>query len=246
MTAAVLSVVVPAHNSGRLIDATAARLADRLRGTEAEVIVVENGSTDDTWERCTKLMSEWDVPAVRFHAIQSERGMGRALRAGVLASSGAHVLLTADDLPFGFDDLDGFERVRARDGAAPRFLVGSKAHPESVVQRGMKRGVMTWAFSTLCRVVLGMQTRDPQGTLLVDGGLARRLCESAGEERFLFSTELVHMAEKAGVYPVEVPVRLADDHMAHASRVSLSDVGAMAFGLLRLRLRHRRLGRVVS
>lgn len=235
-----LSAVIPAHNSGPLIERTAQRLAERLDGRSAEVIVVENGSSDDTWDRCTRLAAAWTSSSVRFRPIRSERGMGNALRAGLVASAGDVVLLSADDLPFAFDDLDGYEEV-SRHGGPPAFAIGSKAHSASMVQRGARRQLMTRAFSGLCRIVLGMRTRDPQGTLILDGDLARDLVKRTRETGFLFSTELVHVAECLGIRPVELPVRLADDHVTHASRVSLSDVAAMAIGLVRLRFRHRRL-----
>ncbi len=241
-----LSVVIPAHNSAAVIEKTVRRLADHLSGHDAEIIVVENGSSDDTFAICTRLAEDWSAGPVSFKVLQSSKGMGNALRAGAGASRGAHVLLTADDLPFGFDDLDGAEKLAAEhEGRLPVVVIGSKAHPDSHVRRGALRGTLTWGFAALRRVILGMRTGDPQGTVLMDGELIRGLVPDLAEPGFLFTTELVHLVERLGIVPVEVPVRLSEDHDSHETRISRADVLAMGMGLFRLRTRHGDRNRVV-
>lgn len=233
-----ISVVVPAHNSGELIETTIAELSERL-GERAEIIVIENGSTDDTFARCLHLAEQHRGRGIELRVLQSKKGMGNALRTGVLASHGASVLLTADDLPFGFDDLDHLDRLMSALGTSiPVVLVGSKAHRDSKVERGALRGTLTWGFSVLVRAILGIRTRDPQGTLIVDGNLAREVAQHAVEPGYLFSTELIYIAERLGIRPTEVPVRLRPSHRDHQSRITLGDLAAMAIGLLRIRARH--------
>lgn len=241
-----LTVVIPAHNSAMVIENTVARLTDRLAGRRAEIVVVENGSTDDTFDRAARIRAQWHTTDVDFVLLRSDKGMGNALRAGVQASRGAHLLLTADDLPFGFDDLDGADKLIAAEGRLPDVVIGSKAHPESVVQRGAVRAVLTFGFATLRRLILGMRTGDPQGTVLVGGELARSLADDLVEPGFLFTTELVYVVERMGIRPVEVPVRLTADHAAHGTRISRADIVAMGTGLLRLRTRHRTARSVTS
>lgn len=232
-----LSVIVPAHNAGAMIEATIKRLALRLQGKRSEIIVVENGSSDDTGDRCKSVGVAWDQPNIAFSALQSRPGMGNALRTGVAASTGALVLLTADDLPFGFDDLDAAEALAA-DGPLPPVIIGSKAHPDSDVERGAVRAILTWGFGVARRGILGMRTGDPQGTYIVDGALARAIALHAEEPGFLFTTELAFIVERMGIRPTEVPVRLAADHRAHGSRIAMRDGLVMASGLFRLRMRH--------
>ena len=237
-----LSVVIPAHNSAAVIEHTVERLAERLAGQSAEILIVENGSTDDTFEVCTRLAGEWASPGVALEVLRSPKGLGNALRAGALASRGDEVLLTADDLPFGFDDLDGAEALSAAAGGHfPAVVIGSKAHPDSQLERGALRNTLTWGFATMRRVVLGMRTGDPQGTLLVRGDLIRGLCEDVVEPGFLFTTELVYIVERQGLRPVEVPVRLSPDHGSHGTRISRRDVVSMGTGVFRIRRRHRRV-----
>jgi dolichyl-phosphate beta-glucosyltransferase len=234
-----LSVVVPAHNSAAFIEGTAKRLAERLSDRNAEIIVVENGSDDETLQLCHQLAADWPGGRVSLSVMQSNKGMGNALRKGIQVSHGRLILLTADDLPFGFDDLDAADRLAASSGGQlPPILIGSKAHPESQIARGATRGLLASGFGLLRKLILRTKVGDSQGTFLVNGELLRRLTRYAYEGGFLFTTELVLIAEQAGLRPVEVPVRLAPNHGDHPSRVALSDVAAMAIGLLRIRLRH--------
>ena len=234
-----LSVVIPAHNCSTLIGDTVARMASRLADRSAEIIVVENGSTDGTFERCRELADSWRHPSVALVVMRSEKGMGHALRTGIVGSRGSSVLLTADDLPFGFDDLDAADRLAADGGRAPAMIIGSKAHPQSDIQRAATRNVLTSGFGLMRRWLLGSRVGDSQGTFLVDGALARKVAPRLHEPGFLFTTELVHVAERSGIHPVEVPVRLSPDHHAHPSRISIRDVIQMGIGLVRLRWRHR-------
>lgn len=234
-----LSVVIPAHNSAAVIGDTVARIRERLHGTAAEIIVVENGSSDETLATCRRIADSWDGGALAFSVLQSPKGMGNALRTGILASRGTTLVLTADDLPFGFDDLEGLDRIEiSAGGRRPPVIIGSKAHPDSRVDRGLLRSVLTRGFAVLRRLTLGMRTGDPQGTLIIDGELGRALAPTLEEPGFLFTTELVHVVELMGIRPVEVPVRLRPAHRYHASRVSTWDALAMGVGLLRLRQRH--------
>lgn len=228
-TAPALSVVIPAHNSAAVIGRTVSRWTERWAGTDNEVIVVENGSTDATAELVERLADPEGAP--RVIVLSSAKGMGNALRAGIAASTGMRVLLSADDLPFGFDDLD---RAAALPGS-PDVVIGSKAHPDSQVGRGALRAVSTFGFRAMRRILLGSRVGDSQGTILADGPWLRAVAPHADHPGFLFSTQLCFAAESEGRTIVEVPVRLAADDAPKASTVRLSDVWAMGYGLIAVR-----------
>ena len=230
-----LSYVVPAHNSAGAIEPTLRALAGRLAGRDAEVIVVENASTDGTGALLERIERTWAHPGVSLRVLRSAKGMGHAYRAGIAASRGERVVLTADDLPFGFDDLDAAESV---DPAVHPVVIGSKGHRDSDADRGLLRAALSWGFRVLRRVVLGTRTLDPQGTFVLAGDWARRTGPRLTEPGYLVTTELCYLAERQGAQPLEVPVRLSPQHCDHRSRVTVRDVGQMAVGLLRIRRRH--------
>jgi glycosyltransferase involved in cell wall biosynthesis len=230
-----LTYIVPAHNSSQMIEGTLKELRDRFDGQDVEIVVVENGSSDDTPELLRRVAADWDDPKVRLRVLTSPKGLGNALRHGITESRGERIFLGADDIPFGFGDLEAAERF---DHSEHKVVIGSKAHAASEVGRGLLRNVLTFGFLTVRRVILGMRTRDPQGTFMLDGEWARSVAPRLTEPGFLLTTELVYLAESSGVRPVEVPVQLSAAHAAHSSRIKLADVWKMGVGLIGVRRRH--------
>ena len=92
-----LSIVVPAYNEARRIPATLQAILDFLdtQAFEAEIIVVDDGSTDDTVAQVERLSSE--EPRIRIIR-NDHRGKGYTVRTGLLAASGHYVLFTDADL----------------------------------------------------------------------------------------------------------------------------------------------------
>ncbi|MEY9850413.1 glycosyltransferase involved in cell wall biosynthesis [Leifsonia sp. EB41] len=230
-----LSVVVPIHNSAFVLARTIERWTAHLTEGHTEVILVENGSTDVTWELAQELAR--DTPHVKFVLLQSERGMGNALRAGIAASHGHRVLLTADDLPFDFGDLEEESKL----DPVPSVVIGSKAHPRSEISRAVHRRLLTHVYKQLRSAILDSEVGDSQGTIIADGGWLRSVAPSVSEPGFLFTTQLIYIAELLGIDVVEVPVTLSADHAPKKSTVRLGDVWEMGAGLFRLRRQRRQI-----
>ena len=228
-----LSIVVPAHNSGSRLRETLQQLTRELGRDDVEVIIVENGSSDNTWEIAEDLaLGSWGF-SVR--AVRSEAGLGAAYLKGASGARGDVVLLTADDLPFGVTDIRSWESI----GDPSALVIGSKAHPGSTVPRSVPRIVMSWGYRLLRRAILGMTVADCQGTLFVDREWLRRSIPSLREHGYLTSTEIVYLAQLDRKRIIEVPVVLHTGHARGRTRIRTSDVWDMAFGLLRLRRRRR-------
>lgn len=222
------SVIVPTRNGGEVIADTVRSLAGALAGGD-EIVVVENGSTDATTQVLDHLSAAWayDCTLVVLH---SAPGLGEALRTGVLASTGQWLLLTADDLPFGFSDYDQFSRLPSDVIVA----VGSKAHPDSQVIRSWRRVVQSRIFRFLRAALLQSKVGDSQGTIWVDGEWARSFAMASREMGLMWTTELVLAAEQQGIAVREVPVSLSDAHETGSSRFRLSDAWQSVVGFIRL------------
>jgi dolichyl-phosphate beta-glucosyltransferase len=228
-----LSVIVPACNASGTIEDTLSRLALLPGGPPIEILVVENGSDDDTWELLERIQKDWDSPPALI-TLRSERGIGAAYRAGTATARGDWILLTADDLPFGTSDIEAVLACRA----LPRFAIGSKAHPRSRVSRSLTRRIATRVFWLLRRALLGLEVGDTQGTFVIEGTLARRLIAATTVNGFGMTTELVALAARSGQQPTELPVVLGRE--VAPSRINwVRDVLDMLGTLVRLR---RRLG----
>lgn len=224
-----LSVVIPMHNSETVIEHTISRWLKRLTKGHNELILVENGSTDRTWELAQRL--SLPTKNVSFITIQSPKGMGNALSAGIAVSSGNNVLLSADDLPFDFNDLDEAAKLQPK----PPIVIGSKAHKLSTVDRGILRKSFTRGYRLARYISLGSKVGDTQGTFIIEGELIRNINSYLSEPGFLFTTQLVVVAESLGIDIKEVPVSLSLDHAPKQSTVRWADVIDMGTGLLKLR-----------
>lgn len=217
------------HNSETVLEHTINRWMSRLNQGTNELILVENGSNDKTWELTRSLAK--DTQHVKVLALQSEKGMGNALATGIAASTGKYVLLSADDLPFDFDDLDEWGKFTT----PPPIVIGSKAHRNSTVERGLLRKAFTRGYRFARFLTLGSRVGDTQGTFIVDGDWLRKINPILDESGFLFTTQLVVVAEGTNTPILEVPVSLSRDHAPKQSTVRWADVIDMGTGLLKLR-----------
>lgn len=230
-----ITYVIPVHNEEAVLPATTAAIVARLADHPgSEVILVENGSTDSTPALVRRLAAEASTASVTVRATTSAKGYGNAQRAGIALSTGELVVLHAADLPFEFSDLDA---ALARDPRPP-LMIGSKAHPDSVVAIPTLRRVMSFGFRVVRRFTVGLSARDTQGSLLVDGNLLRRLHRHARCEDYLLTTELVACAARYGVTAVEIPVRYENPRPDSKVR-PVADSLHMLAGLLALRRRLR-------
>ncbi len=215
---AAIDVIVPAHNSGNTLSETVDTLHawSAQHGVNLNILVVENGSTDNTAEVIATLSG--------ITALTSETGLGHAYQAGIAASTAELLLLSADDLPFGTSDLDTF-LAHPMQGV----LIGSKAHPDSKVDRESVRTVASRGFRLLRRVILGQTVGDTQGTVLLPGEWAGNL--KLREPGFLSSTEIVTRALHDGLPVTEIPVTMLRNS---PTRIRIADAVHMGLGLLRL------------
>ncbi|MFI9580341.1 dolichyl-phosphate beta-glucosyltransferase [Streptomyces sp. NPDC052236] len=233
-----LSVVVPAYNEeGRLrptLDAIRAHLrAEPGRWGRWELIVVDDGSTDDT----ARIAREAAAEEPRIHLVSSDgnRGKGSALRLGVLASYGRRVLITDADLATPIEELDRLDKqLAAEDSAA---AIGSRAHPDSRIEVHQLR-VREWLGrmgNRLIRAVAVSGIHDTQcGFKLFDGDKARAAFADSRLDGWGIDVEILRFFRRAGWPVTEVPVRWS--HQA-GSKVRPLDYGKVLLELVKLRAR---------
>lgn len=233
MAGLTISYLVPIYNEEAVLAGTAAAIVARLEAHPgSEVVLVENGSTDRSPQLVEQLAGTLSSPNVRVVASHSAKGYGNAMRHGIDLASGDLLVITAADLPFGFSDLDEALAQQPR----PALMIGSKAHPRSLVAVSAKRKAMSSAFRLLRRLALGLDVGDSQGTILIDRALAVRIRPRLASADFFFSTELIALATRLGVAPVELPVDYRDPRPGSTVR-PLHDGLRMARAVFELRPR---------
>jgi dolichyl-phosphate beta-glucosyltransferase len=221
-----LSVVVPAYGEGRRIAATVAVLRQAL-GEGLELVVVDDGSADDTAAQAA------EAGADEVIRLPANRGKGAAVRAGMLAATGATVVFTDADLSY-----PPAQIVRIRDEVERGWdvVVGSRRHIDTrtLVRAGRLREVSGRVFNLFSRLVLARPVRDTQcGLKGFHADAARRVFGVARIDGFAFDVEVLAIAERLGLAVAEVPVELDS---AAGSTVRLQvDAVRMLRDLVRIR-----------
>ncbi len=200
-----LSVLVPAFDEGPSVVPALEEIIRVLEsmGVSHEIILVSDGSTDDTVERA-EVLSPRGVRVVHY---EINRGKGFALRTGFATAKGDVVAYIDADLdlnPRGIAALYGILHEEQAD-----IVVGSKIHPGSRVSYPAFRRFQSRVFRYLVRGVFGLNVADTQTGLKV----MRRSClefvlDHAIIEGFAFDLELLVLLNDVGFKIVEGPIEL--------------------------------------
>lgn len=207
-----LSVVIPAYNESARILAGLQGAADYLAASpfEAEILVVDDGSADETAARVEAFAAarQKDArPAVRLLKNGMNRGKGYSIKHGVLLAGGDLVLVSDADFSTPITDLPRLLRPIETEGYG--MAIGSRALPESQVEihQAAWREWMGRGFNRLVRLLTGLPFRDTQcGFKLMRRQEVLPLFRGARIERFAYDVEILYLARNAGIRVAEVPV----------------------------------------
>ena len=206
----VLDLVIPVYNEERDLEGSVQRVHDYLTATfpySFRVTIADNASTDGTWMEAQLLENRLEhVRAVHL----PEKGRGRALRSVWTASDAAVLAYTDVDLS---TDLAGLLPLVAPLVTGHSDLsIGTRLARGARVVRGPKREVISRCYNTLLRGLLRARFSDAQcGFKAIRTDAAQALLPLVEDNNWFFDTELLVLAERAGLRIHEVPVDWVDD-----------------------------------
>ena len=246
-TAPLVEIVVPVRNEVRDLARSVQRLVGYLRDgfpCLARVTIADNGSTDGTWSVAQSLAASF--PGVVRAVYLNLPGRGRALRT-IWSASDADVLAYLDvDLSTDLNAL--LPLVAPLLSGHSDVAIGTRLAPGSRVVRGAKREVISRGYNLLLRAALGVGFSDAQcGFKALRAEAARELLPLVSDTSWFFDTELLVLAERAGLRIHEVPVDWVDDPDSRVDIVptalaDLRGICRVGWGLLRGRLKVPQLG----
>jgi putative flippase GtrA len=210
MTVLQLDIVVPVRNEERDLAPSVRRLVSYLREDfpfTTRVTIADNGSTDGTWAIADRLTRELDeVRAVHMQ----QPGRGRALRA-IWSESDAEVLAYMDvDLSTDLNAL--LPLVAPLVSGHSDLAIGTRLARGSRVIRGPKRELISRCYNLLLHACMGARFSDAQcGFKAIRREQARALLPLTQDTGWFFDTELLVLAERAGLRIHEIPVDWIDD-----------------------------------
>jgi dolichyl-phosphate beta-glucosyltransferase len=238
-----LSLVIPAFNESTRLPETLDGLQRHFEasGLRVEVLIVDDGSTDDTPEIAAAWAARLDAEGrltARTFTI-SHRGKGAAVRAGVRKATGAVV---------GYSDADtsaspkAIDDVYARCAAGADVALASRTAPGAVIEVSQpwyrENAGHLWNF--FLRKLARLPYRDTQcGLKMFKADAAKEVFRHQRLDGFAFDAELIVLARELGYSIVEVPIVWR--HTAGSKVSMLRDGVAMARDFIRI---VRRLGRI--
>ena len=205
-----LSIVIPAVNEEGRLPETLRKIHEYVmaRSLRAEVLVVDDGSTDSTAQVVDGLRHNY--PEVRRITNATNHGKGWAVRQGMLEARGEIALFTDADLSTPIEEADKLLdalRDRGCDGA-----IGSRALDRRLIQgrQSRMREAGGMAFNRAVRLVTGLRFADTQcGFKAFRLERARILFEQQRVDGFGFDPEILFLARRHGLRIEEIPVRWA-------------------------------------
>jgi glycosyltransferase involved in cell wall biosynthesis len=249
--APVLDVVIPVHNEQADLERCVRRLHRHLAESfpyPFRVTIADNASTDGTFAVAAALAAELSgVTAVHL----DQKGRGRALHA---AWSGSDATVLAYlDVDLSTDLAALLPLVAPLISGHSELAIGTRLSRGSRVVRGARRELISRCYNLLLRGALGARFSDAQcGFKAIRKDVADRLLPLVQDTGWFFDTELLVLAQRAGLRIYEVPVDWVDDPdsrvdilaTAAADLRGMARLGrALALGTLPLAELRRQLGR---
>lgn len=199
------SVVIPAYNESARLGTSLEKVLAYVhaRGWDAEVIVVDDGSRDNTAEIVLGFAAK--DPIVRLVRNPGNHGKGYSVRNGMLSAEGEVLIFSDADLSSPIEE--SAKLLEALQGAD--IAIGSRwLRTETQIQRQpLHRQIFGRIFNLLMRLILGLHFKDTQcGFKAFNRTAAQAIFPLQRIERWGFDPEILFLARKLGFRVKEVPV----------------------------------------
>ena len=206
MSSPTYSIVLPAYNESERIASTIEKVSAfaAQRGWQAEIIVVNDGSSDDTAEVVRRCAATH--PGVRLLQNPGNRGKGYSVRHGMLQAQGEILLFSDADLS---SPIAEAEKLFAAIADGADVAIGSRwLKTELQLRRQpLHRQLFGRIFNLALRLILGLQFKDTQcGFKAFTRRSALALFPLQKIERWGFDPELLYLAKRQNLRVEEVPV----------------------------------------
>ena len=200
-----VSVIIPAYNEKKRLPRSLRIISNYLlsHALSYEIIVVSDGSTDNTAQTVKKMGLE-NIRLVEYHP---NRGKGYAVRMGFQEAAGDVVLLSDADLS---TPISEYGKLFSYFQKGYEVVLGSRGLPESEVKLPQKchRRFMGKTFNSMVQLFIVRGFQDTQcGFKLLSGKAVKEILPRMTLNGFAFDVELVLIAQKSGFKIIEVPVK---------------------------------------
>ncbi|MGF7236068.1 MAG: dolichyl-phosphate beta-glucosyltransferase [Frankia sp.] len=202
MNRVLVSIVIPAYNEAHRLPRSMAKLVPFVAAFGgAEVIVVDDGSTDGTVALAERFLR--DLPQARILRLPWNSGKGSAVRAGVAMARGESIVFMDADMA---SDLEDLPRLLAALADA-EIAVGSRRVGDGATRNGWRKAG-SWGFNQIIRSLTSLDHADTQcGFKAFRHAEAKLLFSMSRATGFGFDVEILALARMLGYRTAEVPIR---------------------------------------
>lgn len=220
-----LSIVIPAYNEEKRIANTIIETCATMDSFSIphEVIVVNDGSSDETFEEASKIANKFDNVMVVHYS--QNGGKGNAIKYGCKFTTG-------DFVTFLDADLELHPRLLKRffyhmDKYDADIVVGSKRHPLSNVEYPAHRKLLSWFYHLFVKVMFNLPVNDTQlGLKLFKREVIDLVIPKILVKRYAYDVEILVNANRMGFKMVEAPIEL--NFKRKIGRVKFKDITRIA------------------
>lgn len=214
-----LCVLVPAFNERSRIGTTLLDIIETLNGWDcsSEILVVNDGSNDDTVQVCTSILAEHRPDDCdRVISLEKNMGKGAAVAAGLRTTRSRWTIMMDADNSARLGELDKLAACAAR--GRGHLVIGSRRMPNSQIHATLSRVVVGTVYTIALRMLGLSLARDTQcGFKLYSNHAANLIAHHAEQSGFSFDIEHLLIAKHAGLHVPEVGIQW--DH-ADGSKVN--------------------------
>jgi len=201
-----VSIIMPAHNEGARIQASVEETAKTFNefGCPWEIIVVDDGSTDDTFVHAEALTHKYPGQLI-VKRNSANYGKGRAIKKAVHYVTGDYIVFLDADLDLNPIQVQTLFDIMRLDNAD--VVIASKLHPNSVVFYPWHRRVVSFVYYLLVKVLFGLPCRDTQtGLKLFKAEVIKNVFPRILVKKFAFDIEVLINAQHLGYKITDAPI----------------------------------------
>jgi glycosyltransferase involved in cell wall biosynthesis len=223
ISGAMISVIMPAFNEGPRIRSNLNDAIETFRklGHPFEIILVNDGSTDDTESQVQKV--ELEHPEVTLVTYTKNGGKGNAIKEGWKHTHGDLVTFVDADLELHPKQLARF--LQEMEEKNVDIVIGSKRHHESLISYPLKRRMLSRFYNVLIRGLFQCNLTDTQpGLKLFKREVLAKEFPKVFVKRYAFDLELLLNSLKDGYSIAEVPIEI-NFVRENGGRIKINDIG---------------------
>lgn len=227
-----VTVVIPMHNESAIIRDTAIALSEYMQNnfSDYEIIFSDDGSDDGS----VSIVKELELPNVSIVGYEKNSGKGRAVRNGMLASSGEIRLFTDADLAYGVDVIGRAVKLMEAHTDADMIIGSRNLEEDGYVKYTPIRRFMSKTYVKLLSFVGGLKHTDSQcGFKAFRGECAQQIFSQCHIDGFAFDMEVILKAQQQNKKIEEMAVSVVNHR--NSSIRPIRDTLRMLYDLRRIK-----------